>query len=372
MKSFIKIFLLLFISFALVYFMHSKNILNFQTFSYAFENNKKYLVLIAFLQILNCLFMTFRYHSLLKLFGIKANLQNVTAATYVSNGIGLWMPGSMAIIEFIRISLMLGANHKLNGSYTPKINKLNNNLEELATKSKLAAASLFDRLIGLFVMLFFGCLMTFFVYMKSFNINNSKSDSNLLILFLISFFLMILIIIVPYLAKSLLFRRILARIERLFLTVFRNRVINLFLKKIFAELNSVLDVISLGIRSIKSFWMPVIYSIVCLVLAVFGTYFSGIAISSNIPLEAIFATVSLLSIASLIPMGFGGVGGMQLTAVLLFSIFNISPQIASSAQLLQTTVNLLAITGVGLLFARLSAGQIRAILDARKKESVTS
>ncbi|BBH51691.1 lysylphosphatidylglycerol synthase domain-containing protein [Fluviispira sanaruensis] len=372
MKSIAKLLLLLIISISFIYFMHTKNILDVKSLAYAIENNKKYLLLISILQLLNCLFMTLRYHSLLKIFSIKTNLQNVTAATFVSNGIGLWMPGSLAIIEVIRISLMLGAHYQKTDNYSNMTQIKNTNLAELAAKSKLAAASLFDRLIGFFVMLFFGSITTFIIYLQTIHLNDTLYSKNLLFLFSLSFILMLIIIVVPFLAKSIYFRRFLERVERLILTTFKSGKMHLFFKKIFSEINSLLDVISLGIRSIRSFLGPIIYSFICLIMAVFGTYYSSIAISNPIPLHAIFATVSILSIASLIPMGFGGVGGMQLVAVVLFSIFGISPQAASSAQLLQTSVNLLAITGVGLLFARLSAGQIRAILDARKKETVVS
>ena len=53
--------------------------------------------------------MTARYFSLLRIFKINTDFHNVTAATFVSNGIGQWLPGSMAFIEVIRIGLMLGA-----------------------------------------------------------------------------------------------------------------------------------------------------------------------------------------------------------------------------------------------------------------------
>ena len=79
--------------------------------------------------------MTLRYHSLLKIFSIRTSLQNVTAATFVSNGIGLWMPGSLAIIEVIRISLMLGAHYQKTDNYSDMTQIKNPNLAEFKSES---------------------------------------------------------------------------------------------------------------------------------------------------------------------------------------------------------------------------------------------
>jgi uncharacterized membrane protein YbhN (UPF0104 family) len=290
----------------------------------------------------------------------------------VSNGVGQWMPGSMSFIEVIRIGLMIGADKNLNQKIEDKKEiEVKENLAELALKSKLAAVSIIDRLIGILVMLGFGFIVSTFVYFQiSSNINMSENANSLKGFLVLILFLFISIIMLPFLAKSKVFRKILSRFERLFLVLFKKSFLNKIIRKLFHEINSLLDAIVLGSSKLYLFWKPVIYSIICVLLSCLGLYLSSLALSSKIPFEVILATISVLSIASLLPIGIAGVGGMQIIAAIVFSLFLISPQVASSSQLLQTSVNLLAVSAVGILFARLSAKQIRAILLSRKNQQL--
>ncbi len=370
MKTMIKILFLFVFSVLAIYFMYSQEIINVHALLKSFENHKKLILLIAIIQILNCLFMTFRYFSLLKLFQVKTDFQNVVSATFVSNGIGQWLPGSMAVAEVIRIGLMLGANHNhIQKVKATENSEVKENLAELTIRSKLAAVSIIDRLIGLLVMLFFGLIMTAYMYFRISNDGTSGSD-NLLNFFILSFIFFLMIILLPIFARIQVFRRFFTRLERFFLTLFRKGFLNKIFRKLFHELNSLFDAIAIGSRRIFSFWKPIFFSVVCVLLACLGMYLSGVAVSGKVPFEAILATISILAIASLLPLGLGGMGGMQIVAAIVFSIFQVSPQSAVSAQLLQTAVNLLAVSAVGLLFARLSAKQIRAILLSKKSENL--
>ncbi len=370
MKTLIKILFLFVFSVLAIYFMYSQEIINVNALLKSFENHKKLILLIAIIQILNCLFMTFRYFSLLKLFHVKTDFQNVVSATFVSNGIGQWLPGSMAVVEVIRIGLMLGANQnhiqKINTSENEEVNQ---NLAELTVRSKLAAVSIMDRLIGLLVMLFFGLIMTAYMYFEISN-DGTSGSVHLFNFFILSFTFFIMIILLLTFARIQVFRRFFTRLERFFLTLFRKGFLNKIFRKGFHEINSLFDAIAIGSRKIFSFWKPIFFSVICVLLACLGMYLSGVAVSGKVPFGAILATISILAIASLLPLGLGGMGGMQIIAAIVFSIFQVSPQSAVSAQLLQTAVNLLAVSAVGLLFARLSAKQIRAILLSKKNENL--
>jgi uncharacterized protein (TIRG00374 family) len=210
--------------------------------------------------------------------------------------------------------------------------------------------------------------MTAYIYFKT-------SRDGLYLSSLLGFFLMILtffisIILLPVFARVQILRKLFSRIERLILSFLRHGFLNKILRKLFNETNSLFDAIALGSRKLSSLWKPIFYSINCLLFACLGMYFSGLAISGNVPFQAILAAISILSLASLLPMGLGGMGGMQIIAAIVFSIFEVSSQNAVSAQLLQTGVNLLAISLMGLLFARLSASQIRAILLSKQNEDL--
>jgi uncharacterized protein (TIRG00374 family) len=351
--------------------MYSQEIINFSSLRQSFYENKKIIVFIAIIQILNILFLTLRYFSLLKIFQIHAAFKNVLASNYVSLAIGQWFPGALAVIEVLRIALMLGSHNK-----TANINESNKVIDgieqavtDLSLKSKLAAVSLMDRLIGFIVMLFIGCITILFIYFKSVY-QNPGNLNNLLLFLLFNFSVFILMLVLPFFARSKFFRKIITRIETLFIVTFRKGVLNKFFRKFFNELNSLFDVLTLGIKKVTLFWIPLILSFVSFMLMGLGLYLSGVAISASIPFSAILSVISILSLASLLPIGLGGMGGMQIVAILVFSIFNVSPQHASSAQLLQTAISLIAITFTGLLFAKFSSAQIYKVLSLQKNKEI--
>lgn len=373
-KTVVKIIILFLISVISVYIMYKNNIINFNIFVHTFEEYKKLILIISCIQILNCLFLALRYFSILKIFKIKSDFRNVLAATFVSNGIGQWLPGSMAISEVIRVGLMLGVNYnftisqKNNKSELDENLKINQNLSELSNRSKLAAASIIDRIIGFFVMLIFSIVMISYIY---FDLKDNYSMQKYIILLLtISISFLFFILFLPIFSRTLFFRKLFTRIEVFVLLLFRFGIINIMFRKLFHELNSIFDAIALGSKKIRLFLTPICYSVVVVFLGGLGLYLSGFAVAGNISFAAILATMSILSIASLLPLGLAGMGGMQIIAAILFSIFQTSPQAAVSAQLLQTTINLFTITFVGLLFARLSAKQIRAVLLSKKNDKL--
>ncbi|WGL61488.1 lysylphosphatidylglycerol synthase transmembrane domain-containing protein [Pigmentibacter sp. JX0631] len=377
MKTAIKVITLFFISVLAIYFLYNNNILDLNSLKNAFYEHKKLILLIAILQVINCFLMTARYFSILKIFKVKTDFHNVTAATFVSNGLGQWLPGSMAFIEVIRIGLMLGADKynflnkkekKLEGDKEINSNSflVEKNLNELSLKSKLLAISIMDRIIGILVMLGFGIifLLKEIIFMKN------TIHLELIFYFSFSIFLFLFLVALPFISRILFIRKLITRIERILITPIKAKLIKKVLKKCFEEINSLLDAIALGSKKIASFGVPIIFSCFSVLSLVFSFYFSAKAISANLPLQVIFAVLPMLSLASLIPMGLAGMGGMQIVSVLLFSIFAVSSNTASSAQLLQTAVNLLSISCVGLFFARLSAKQIHAIIQAKKNANL--
>jgi uncharacterized protein (TIRG00374 family) len=370
-RTLFKIFILLILSVLTIYFMYSQEIINFSSLRQSFYDNKKIIVFIAFIQILNILFLTLRYFSLLKIFQIHAAFKNVLASNYVSLAIGQWFPGALAVIEVLRIALMLGSHNK--AANINESNKIIDGIEQaltdLSLKSKLAAVSLMDRLIGFIVMLFIGCITILFLYFKSVY-QNPGNLNNLLLFLLFNFSLFVLMLTLPFLAKSKFFRKTITRIETLCIVTFRKGILNKIFRKFFNELNSLFDVLTLGIKKVTLFWVPLILSFVSFMLMGLGLYLSGVAISASIPFSAILSVISILSLASLLPIGLGGMGGMQIVAILVFSIFNVSPQHASSAQLLQTAISLIAITFMGLLFAKFSSAQICKVLSLQKNKEI--
>ena len=99
-------------------------------------------------------------------------------------------------------------------------------------------------------------------------------------------------------------------------------------------------------------------------------YYSSFAIGQPISLSAIIAVFPVMSVLTLLPLGFAGVGGQQLVAIALFDIFLLSPTAVSSASLLQNIIFIIDNTLLGLLFAHLSASHIKAILRKSSSDQI--
>lgn len=356
-KNLFKISILLVVTAAFLFFMTKSGILDFHLFVSSFQNHKILILSVIFIQILNCFFMAFRYQYLLRIFKIQVGFFNGLSATVVSNSIGLWLPGSMAFIEVIRIGLMLGASKHV----IPV-------REELSQRAKLTAVSLFDRLIGLFVMLVFGggtACYALFSSKQRFSLHLDQNGA-LIGIAIFSFLSAFSIAILPVFAKSVLFRKILGRLERIFLFLFKNGFLNKLFRKLFYEIFALLDAVVIGSKQISHFFIPIVFSCCCFLLMSLGTYFCAIAISGSIPFLAIFATLSILSLASLLPIGIAGIGGIQLVAAMIMMVFGVDPKTAASAQFLQTAINLLSVSALGFFFLKLTINQVRAILKTGK------
>ncbi len=371
--------------------MDRYNFLQLNSIKKAFLTHSKLIFLIIFLQILICFFSTIRYFSLLKIFSINVDFKNVTAATFVSNALGLWLPGSMAFIEIIRITLMLGAGHKFltvekkeeTSNQKPISTKKSHQhptdvpkklsgvriKEQLSFRTMLATVSLFDRLVGFWAMLLVGlfCLLYRFIFYSGI-IKNNYEMIGLIFLFLFTFLSFLLITFLPYLSRKILIRKLFKHKKRFILKIFRRGFLHNLSKKIFSELSSVLDATAVGGKKLNCFLPPIFYSLICVFLQAISMYYSAIAIANFIPFSAILATISILALATLLPIGFGGIGGVQFIAAVSMSFFGISPNSAASAQFLQTALNLFSITFVGLFFIKLTLNQIKPVFQRQRKK----
>lgn len=373
MKILFKTIILILISIIIIYFMSKHNFIQVASIKSAFMHNKKLIYFIFFLQIISYLFMALRYFSLLKIFKINVDLKNATAATFVSNGLGLWMPGSMAFIEIIRISLMLGAEYKFALNATTSVGNTESsykdekmvlkNKEQLSLRAKLTTISLFDRLIGLWAMLFVGLVVIGNILYFSYINNKNSINNGTLTIFIFTFFLLLFITLLPYFSRKIIVRKIIEHIERIILLLFRKGFLNKLFRKIFFEINAILDAIAIGGKKINKFILPILYSFLCVFIQALSIYYAAIAIFSFISFSAILATVSILAIATLLPIGFGGLGGVQVIAAFSMSFFGVPPHSAASAQLLQTAINIISISFAGVFFLKLTSKQIKSIMQ---------
>lgn len=81
-----------------------------------------------------------RYRAILIACGVRARARDVAAATLVSTGISLWLPASAGVSELLRVGLMCGAEVT----------------DREGLPARVALASLLDRTLGLIVVFLFG------------------------------------------------------------------------------------------------------------------------------------------------------------------------------------------------------------------------
>jgi uncharacterized membrane protein YbhN (UPF0104 family) len=257
--------------------------------------------------------------------GVSATRGQVMSASFVSNGLGQWAPGAMAVTEMIRVGLILGS--------------------EAQTDSKLrvAMASVIDRLVGFFVILLLGGVTSLGLFLQQ----ASKLDHlgtgqwALLSLGLVSFGGGAAIGVLPMVSQWHVFHMMFDRFEK----------IARYQKEI-----------SHCLKNPRQLLYPVVLSFVCFFVSSLGMYMASVAAGSPIPLLITFATFPVIAVSSLLPIGFGGLGGYQLVAVAVFGVLGVPAAAVSSASLLQNALGLAVNTFLGIIQIQHSGPQIKKIL----------
>lgn len=309
------------LGFLCLYLMQHWNLINFSEVGNSFRKHPKLILCAVLLQILVCFLAAIRYLFLLRVFETSVGLKNVLTSTFIGNAVGQWFPGSLAFIEMIRYGLVLGSTHKLDHLPTNKA-------------GRLACASLFDRLIGLYVMFLFGFMSSAYVFLRLWRTQHSF-DYTFYVVGIVCFVSLISTLFMsflPQIVTSSFFNKICSTIP------FCKRVQRIFLS---ADLQS---------KKTREYALPLLLSLAALICMNFSTFFCAQALSGHIPLTAIFSTVALVSISTLLPLGIGGIGGFQLFAAFIYSVFDVSAKVAAHAQLLQNLINLLSLSLAALFF----------------------
>ena len=342
-NGFVKSLFIACIGFLFLYWMHKKNMIDFHELIHSFFLHPKIIFLVFFLQVALCFMASIRYFTILKLFHFKVGFFNVTSSTFIGNALGQWLPGSLAFIEMIRYVLMMGATRKFNEDSV-----------QANRKTRLMGATLFDRCLGLFVMFVFGFFSSLSIIYQGF-IHGISFDRNMiliLILCVLSFFALVAMILLPFLMMSAVFKKTSQNIFSFFLKfIFSQKRKDFWMRQGY-RLALFLNTISFQDKKIKDFLIPLFISFVCLIFMNLSTYYCAMAAGNFIPFSAIFSTVALVSLSTLLPLGIGGVGGFQLVAAFIYSIFSVDAKTAAHAQILQNLMNLFSLTTVTLFFLK--------------------
>jgi len=335
MKKSFKIIALVLLSFGFVYYLSKNKIIDINLLKNALEQHKLLLLTIALLQVMNYVGIGFRYKSILKILGLEKKTRHAVSATLVSNALGQWLPGSVAFVEILRVGFSLKVNQ--GNQLTPH------------EKFSFAMASLFDRIIGLFMTLLLGSVITFYFVISAPD-KHASSYFILLCVFIINLSLCLMIMALPLIAGSKSMQHILAQGERFFLRVLSGSKPRKIVMGLFHKLNDLIKIFSENGKNYKLFLVPMsisLFSVFCFTL---GMHLSWIALGSRIPFYETLALISSLFLIGSLPISVGGIGAPQFLAAILYGAFGASPSLAASAQLLLTAVTLVTISFVGLLY----------------------
>lgn len=357
MKILLRTLLLVLLCIGFLFFMHRLGFLRTEDIVSAFETRPLTLLMIAGVQLLTAFVMMIRYSALLGVLGIAAPLRQVSSATFVSTAVGQWAPGSLAVVEVLRVGLMLGSQ-----SATPK--ERGDSGRMAGIKARLAIASFADRLIGFLGILVLGFIFSAYLFFQTVPPDGQREFlKGPGILLLSSGIGSFLLLTTPFLVRLGLLRNLERRwkVHGPAAQALSGRWRNLFLRH-FETLRHDVDAAS---RHPRRLLVPLLISMSSLLLTSLSLYLSALAIGESLSFLQIVCAYPLIALSALLPLGFAGIGGYQLIMASIFSIFAVSPALVASAGVLQSAVLLLVNTAVGLLYAHISSGQIRAIFNRR-------
>jgi uncharacterized protein (TIRG00374 family) len=347
-KAALRAIVLICLGVGILFFMHREGLFDLSAVASAFAQQLPLVVVIVLSQILLAGLLLLRYGLLVRMLGLTLPWSHLASANFVSNAVGQWAPGSLAVTEILRMSLMLGAQ-KAQGNSLSK------------SASAIAVASFYDRTIGFFTMLSVGSVTTLIALWQGVRSQalvpsfQNASFVGLGALFVFSFFSSLGLLFLPFLARSKRMKIFAEFLQKKFPA-------HHALGKILARFLNVLEVLRQGERVLHHMFLPFLISALCLFLSCFGLYLCAHAVGGQLEFGAILATFPMTALASLLPLGFAGLGGYQLVAVGAFGLFGVAPAVVSTASVLQNALLLAVNTLIGVLYAHHSSKSIAAAL----------
>lgn len=330
MKNIFKISALALLSSMIIWFLSQKNLLHFDLIKSAFAHSMWLILGIAALQIFNYLSMSLRYQVILKILNFNQKFKNVLAVTFIGNGLGQWLPGSLAFIEVIRVGLITKAMNKNQSTSSQDV-------------GYLAIASLFDRLIGLFIGLFIGTWISIYFLCT---LKNDDIGNFLLLLFVSGFNISMcfVILLLPLFAGSKLMQHFLARGERICLRFVSHQKFHTMIIAFFHKTNGLIRFFAKNGQNYKLFFIPMGLSLCSFLGFALSLQVASYALGATLPFLVTLTSVAILSLVTALPISVGGIGIPQLITAILFGAFGANSAQAASAQFLQTGITLITIS----------------------------
>lgn len=373
MKSLFRLILLLLLSAGILYFMNERGLFNFSYLVSAFRTGKTWVFWVFATQFVSAGVLALRYLFVARMFNISSDWPHVTAATFVSAAVGQWAPGSLAVIEVLRVGLMIGAEtHDGLKASEAGVDEALAREKKKDMRARVAASSALDRLVGFFVILVLGATVSFYYYfLKAGTALSPEKALGLLMVGGFSGLAALGIGLLPFLARwrflSFHLFRIVRKLRLRYLQSEGKKGASLrAISKLVKQIQSLRSALAEAATHKARFVVPLLLSVVTSLLSCLALYFASLAIGDAISFIAILSVFPVMAVVTLLPIGFAGMGGQQLVAVALFDLFALSPTSVSSASLLQTLALLVINTVLGITYAQHSAKQIKAILFSRR------
>lgn len=338
MISFRRFFFSVFLSFGFLYGLVYLGLIDLRVIETSLISNSTIIVFAFLILLIMNVLIAFRYFLILRAFSVPSPINKVIAASLACAAISIWFPSSIVLNETFRVLFMFGASR---GS---------NRHDNLILVSKIITVSVFDRLVGFFVILSLGA---FFSFTSPFFLNTGEHLKEFRFSGLLAAIGAAGILISPYLAGAYPIVAPLKYITKVIsvkTTLSRSPILLLLAKvnRLFVAFEAALSLFEKEGKRLGRFVLPALVSLVCIFLWNISTYLFMKASNIDIPLSIVFSVSPLVAIISLLPLGFAGIGGFQFFIGRVYSIFGIDPVVAASTNILQGGCMLLVTTILGL------------------------
>jgi len=359
-KKVLRLVFLLIISAVSLYLLNRLEILNLELFRSAFRGGGSFPLLIVFLLLLISLLGGLKFHSVLKLFSLTPKLPDVISANLLSQAVGQWAPGSLAVTEIIRFGLILGIGADPGKKYS------NDNRAEL--KGLLGLSILLDRLIGLGAMFILSGTVAIYLLMQKHTL--IRLPALLAVLAGAALGLGCLLLLGPLLTRSRIYRKYF--LSQMFpretekmgrLRPKGQKALRSHIAATFRFIGKALSDASAQPGRLMDSWG---LSLAIATLNPLTLYLAALAVGRRLPLSAILVAVPFTILAILLPLGFAGYGGPQVIAVGAFGLFHVDLETVVAACLVQNTIVVASYTLFGILNAGLVLKKLRGIFKQNK------
>ena len=334
LKNLIRTAILICVSASLIFVLHYLGWLQVADLKLAFERNTIWVVAAVLGQVMIAMLSIVRYVLALMVSQVSVSIQNVAAASLISQAIGQWFSGSLAIMEAARFGIMLG-----DSSTAAEPNRRKWQL-------RLVTSSLFERVIGQATMLVCGGLASLAVaFFKTDPLRTPFVWFSLIGMSLVGGFTLGA---TPLIVNVPIVRKLMQPIE----IKKGNNPIMILIERTLSGAIKMLQKCANALKECTSacmWWTQVGMSVSLWLSTSLTFYFTLRATEAEVSLLAVAASLPLMTVASIVPLGFAGFGGNQLVTVAVLGLLDYPLKEIIAASLLSNCITLIVQTVLGVL-----------------------